>query len=49
MLKFGVGGLLTFEDITCILVSHGNVTGPSQCVSTVGEAILMLLGLNVFL
>jgi len=44
-----VGPLLPFEDITSILVSPGQVTGPSQGESIGGAATLMPLDLHAFL
>jgi len=44
-----VGPLLPFEDFTNILVSPGQVTGPSQDESSCGAATLILLDLHAFL
>ena len=47
--QLSVGPLLPFEDFTSILVSPGQVTGPSQGESSGGAATLIQLDLHAFL
>jgi len=46
---FIVGPLLSFEGILSVLMSPGEVTGPSQGKSSGGVATLMPLDLHAFL
>jgi hypothetical protein len=46
---FVVGPILSFEDFTSVLMSPGQVTGPSQDESSGGAATLMPLDLHAFL